>query len=165
MIHTTTSSFVSGISIDALLLIKFRYQMPIYVICIFAVKNSFVKNLPYPSIQISDNRSYTSIRQCTSHFFAGGKIAHVINMSEPSFNKCITYSKMSRAAAQRGYGINSNVDHYDVIILLALQWSDVFDPNSSIKSNRGTIWIKIVTFISEQFQEKRLENTFPISIG
>ena len=51
------------------------------------------------------------------------------------------------------------------MILLALQWSDAFDPNSSIKSNRGAVWIKTVTFISETFKENNLHDTFPISIG
>lgn len=78
-------------------------------------------------------------------------MTYEINMSEITFNRCITDSKMARAAAQRGYDINSNVDRDDVIILLALQWNDAFDPNSSIKSNWGAVWIKNVTFISEQF--------------
>ena len=51
------------------------------------------------------------------------------------------------------------------MILLALQWSDAFDPNSSIKSNRGAVWIKTVTSISKAFKQNKLHDTFPISIG
>ena len=43
MTHTTTSSFESGISSDAVLSTKSRYQMPLYVICIFTGNIALLK--------------------------------------------------------------------------------------------------------------------------
>ena len=48
---------------------------------------------------------------------------------------------------------------------MAVSWSDDFDPNSSIKANRGAVWIKTVTFISESFSENKIEDTYTVSIG
>ena len=62
-------------------------------------------------------------------------------------------------AAKRGFDANKDVDPKDVMILLALQWSDAFDPNSSIKSNRGAFWIKTVTLISKTFHDNKLHDT------
>ena len=72
---------------------------------------------------------------------------------------------MVTPATQRGYDANSNIDSDDMIILIELQCSDSFDPNRSTKSNRGDVWIKTVTFISELFGSNRLEDTFLNSIG
>ena len=53
----------------------------------------------------------------------------------------------------------------DVVIILAIQWSDDFDPNSSIKCNRGSVWIKTVSFLTEDNDIKDITNTYVISIG
>ena len=48
---------------------------------------------------------------------------------------------------------------------MAIQWSDDFEPNTSIKSNRGSVWIKTLTFISNDDQQNNINNTYPIAIG
>ena len=51
------------------------------------------------------------------------------------------------------------------MVLLGLQWSDDFERNSSSKSNRGSVWIKTVSFISDTLTKNDIVNTYPISIG
>ena len=128
-------------------------------------KKSIVMNLPRPNVEIYDNHSYVSIRQCIAHFFASGKVPHEIGSNEKDVMRNITDSPAAISAAKRGYAVNKSVHPNNIMILLGLQWSDAFDPNSSVKSNRGAVWIKTVTFISETFNENRLHDTFPISIG
>ena len=128
-------------------------------------KRSIVNNLPRPNIEMFNDHSYTSIRQCIAHFLASGKIAHPINLSQPNKKRYITDSNAAVAIRKRGYAINNNVDKNDIMILLGLQWSDAFDPNSSTKSNRGAVWIKTVTFVSNTFHNNNLHDTFPIAIG
>ena len=111
------------------------------------------------------NHSYFSIRQCIAHFLVSGKMPHDIKRQQPLTMSQITDSPAVLAARQRGYRVNKSVKAKDVMILLALQWSDAFDPDSSIKSNRGAVWIKTVTFISKTFKQNKLHDTFPISIG
>ena len=128
-------------------------------------ERSIVKNLPLPNIQLIDNHSYVSIRQCIANFLASGKMPHKINTSKTNGVRCITESKMAKYVLDRAQKANSNVLPENIVTLLALQWSDAFDPNSSIKSNRGAVWIKTVTFISETYNENRRNDTIPIAIG
>ena len=128
-------------------------------------ERSIVKNLPLPNIQIIDNHSYISIRQCIANFLASGKMPHKVNTLKKNGVRCITESKMAKYAVDRAQKANSTVSPENIVTLLAMQWSDAFDPNSSIKSNRGAVWIKTVTFISETYNENRRNDTIPIAIG
>ena len=51
------------------------------------------------------------------------------------------------------------------MIITAVQWSDDFDPNSFCKNNRGSVWIKTLTFFSSDYDSNKIENTYPLSIG
>ena len=61
--------------------------------------------------------------------------------------------------------MNVGVSPDDILVLLGVQWSDDFEPNGSSKSNRGSVWIKTVTFISSSTSKNKLSDTYPISIG
>ena len=66
---------------------------------------------------------------------------------------------------ERAIKTNPNRSRNDIIVLLALQWSDDFEPNTSSKTNIGSVWLKTITFVSNTFSSNDLGNTFPISIG
>ena len=57
-------------------------------------------------------------------------------------------SKMSREVFQRAEIVNRGVPIHYLLVILGIQWSDDFDLNSSSKINRGSVWMKTVTFIS-----------------
>ena len=65
----------------------------------------------------------------------------------------------------RAYLANPDVPKDELVVLMGVTWSDDFDPNSSIKANRGGVWIRTVTFVSESFHSNRLDDTYTISIG
>ena len=46
---------------------------------------------------------------------------------------------------------HSNVDRNDILALLGIQWSDDFEPNIYSKTNRRSVWIEILTLISENY--------------
>ena len=48
-------------------------------------------------------------------------------------------------------------------MFLGIQWSDGFDPNSSSKSNRGSVWTKTVTFLSNNSTRNKLEDACSIT--
>ena len=45
-----------------------------------------------------------------------------------------------------------------------MQWSDDFEFNGSIKSNTGSVWIDIFSFVSDSTSKNELSDTYPISI-
>ena len=119
-----------------------------------------MSNLPRPKIEIYHDHSYVSIRQCIAHFLACGNVAKPVNQLKPNKKRFITDSKVAVDITRRGYAVNKDIDKNDVMILLGLQLSDAFDPNSSTKSNRGAVWIKTVTFVSDRFENNNIHDTF-----
>ena len=128
-------------------------------------KRSITSNLPRPTIFLIDNHSYASVKECIAHFLAVGKLPHPIPREESSSCTSISDSHAAVAAQKRAYSANDDVNAENVITLLGVQWSDAFDPNSSIKSNRGAVWIKTVTFVSQLYECNKPDDTFVISIG
>ena len=66
---------------------------------------------------------------------------------------------------ERAIKNNLNRSHDDIVVLLAVQWSDDFKPNTSSKTSRGSVWLKTIIFVSNKFSSNDLANTYPISIG
>ena len=77
----------------------------------------------------------------------------------------ISDSNVRKEVHARAVQANPNVLPDNLIVLMGISWSDDFDPNSSIKANRGAVWIRTVTFISQSFSDNTLEDTYTISIG
>ena len=77
----------------------------------------------------------------------------------------ISDSNVRKEVHARAVKANPNVLPDNLIVLMGISWSDDFDPNSSIKANRGAVWIRTVTFISQSFSDNTLEDTYTISIG
>ena len=48
---------------------------------------------------------------------------------------------------------------------MTVQWSDDFEPNTLNKSNRGSVWIKTLTMITDSSNKNDFVNTYSISIG
>ena len=59
----------------------------------------------------------------------------------------------------------SNEQEYPLVILFRFEFSDDFDPNSSIKSNRQSIWMKSLSISPPLNDLHRMTNTIPVSLG
>ena len=87
-----------------------------------------------------------------------------VNYKERSVD-CVSRSIMANLNKQKGIEINKNVPEDDLLIIMGLQWFDDCDPNYSIKTNRGSIWVKKPTIISKEFHENENNDTYLISLG
>jgi hypothetical protein len=52
----------------------------------------------------------------------------------------------------------------NTLCLYLVEWSDAFKPSSSIKSNRGSVWLKTITISPPHNKRHCMTNTYPIAI-
>ena len=130
-------------------------------------EKSILRNLSIPSVELQEQHSYVSLKECVKSFLAYGKMPESQPTTKQSCGKisCITQSIAATNIYKKAKAMHSNSTNDELIVLLGIQWSDDCDPNSSIKSNRGSIWVKTVTFISEDFGKNDNADTYLISIG
>jgi hypothetical protein len=128
-------------------------------------RNSVLKNLPRPNVTMVNNHSCVSIKQCIAHFFAASKMPEKKSDKKINVIHNISDSKTCKEVYERAYIMNSTTPKEGIVVLMGLSWSDDFEPNSSIKANRGGVWIRTVIFISDTFCDNKLEDTYTISIG
>ena len=57
------------------------------------------------------------------------------------------------------------IEDFPIINIFIILWSDDFEPNNSIKSNRQSAWIITCTFIIIQNNHQLFKSTYPLSIG
>ena len=72
-------------------------------------------------------------------FFGSGKWPESVSPKTVDRIKCISDSKICKEVYERAYIANPNVDREELVVLMGVTWSDDFDPNSSIKANRGAV--------------------------
>ena len=128
-------------------------------------RNSVIQNLPRPNVSMVNNHSYVSIKQCIANFFAASKMPEKKSDYNINVIHNISDSKICKEVYERAYIMNPTTPKEDIVVLMGISWSDDFEPNSSIKANKGGVWIRTVTFISETFCDNKLEDTYTISIG
>jgi hypothetical protein len=80
-----------------------------------------------------------------------------------------TVTKITESAAVLGIKERASQIHgnNEVIALYCTEWSDDFDPSVSTKANRHSCWIKTVTIMSCNCNDKvdKMSTTFPIAVG
>jgi hypothetical protein len=128
----------------------------IYIDGRFSINN----NLPRPICSMMKSHSYVSIKDSLADFFGHGKhrflsISEIDCTAVNDVNSLVT----NLFECRKGRSIldrcrHSIIDHekqrlssFPVIPVFLLFWSDDFEPNNSIKSNRQSVWIKTVTFV------------------
>ena len=114
-----------------------------------------MKNLPRPAVIEIDNHSYCSIKQYLSYFLGKGYL--------PA-SQLPNNAKHSKYITTRAKLLYVN-DLENVLIMTGVQWSDDFEPNSLSKSLRGEVWIKTITFLSNNSASNSIRDTCPISIS
>ena len=130
-------------------------------------ERSIIRNLPIPTVEVVDAHSYISIKECITNFLSAGKRPKVYEYIDKDLHNidCITQSLAAQHIYKKAHEINAQSNNDELIIMLGIQWSDDCDPNSSIKCNWGSIWVKTVTFISEDFGNNDHSDTYPISLS
>ena len=129
-------------------------------------KYSINDNLPMPTIHDLERHSYISIIDIVKHMLGHGMSFDTIQSYKSlSDNKvsCIGQSMRAKEILN-----NSAIRFPDgnVMPLWIIEWSDDFDPNDSIKANRGSVWLKTVTIcMPPRITKNQHLYTYPIAIG
>ena len=114
-----------------------------------------MQKLPIPAVIEIDDHSYCSVKQCIADFLGKG---YLPALQLPNNAKQIEYIR------QKAKSLYGN-DLKNILIMTGVQWSDDFEPNSLSKSLRGGVWIKTITFLSNNSESNSIRDTYPISIG
>ena len=77
----------------------------------------------------------------------------------------ISDSKITNEVMKRVGKENPNILSEDIVVVSGAQWSDDFEPNGLIQSNRGLVLIKTLIFVSNTNTKNDIINTYPLSIG
>ena len=126
---------------------------------------SIVMNLPQPKVRLVDNHAYVSVRQCIADFFGNGFYPQQPSLKQTNVQQNLTDCALMKDIIERAMKKNPNRSNDDIVVLLAVQWSDDFEPNTSSKTNRESVWLKTITFVSNTLSSNDLANTYPIAIG
>jgi hypothetical protein len=107
-------------------------------------KQSFLCNIPYPTIQSVDNHAYVSLRECIRNRLAFGFPLEKLKCGEGNHDvaiRTVMEAETSQGVIQRC----KNAYNEPVLVLLLREWQDGYDPHAFSKKNRGSCWIKTVT--------------------
>ena len=135
-------------------------------------QQSVVKNLPIPNVSRLKNHSYVSLLDCVSDFLFRQR--DKLSTLEDNINRTHDKNDLSLFSSERAMEIvqeaierdeaNEEVQgELDVIVLFLKLWSDDFDPNSSIKSNRQSVWVKTVTIFAMTRDGSKVTATYPVA--
>ena len=107
-------------------------------------KYSLLHNLPCPHIHELKNHAYVSIIDIVKDLLAHGlPVDQFLEDKDPPKN--VVRILHSLHALEIYKNALKRFPHGNVLPLWIIEWSDDFDPNDSVKNNRGSIWLKTVT--------------------
>ena len=134
--------------------------------------NSVTKNLPIPNIRVLNKHSYVSLMDCIADMLmSNDKLLNDIEdynevielkRNDLSLFECERVKEIVNDAHERKKKEIEMLDS-DVIVLFLKFWSDDFDPNNSIKSNRQSVWIQTVTIFAMTKDGNKISYTYPIA--
>jgi hypothetical protein len=133
-------------------------------------KYAFIPNIPIPKYESIGQCLYASIRSCLAYMLALG--IPILNLSNQTIaaNNSNNYNishlhqslKVKKLVSESAL---TGCESYDIITYIT-EWSDAFDPNTSTKNNRGSVYVKTITFPRPPDSLFPVSfYTFPICIG
>ena len=118
-------------------------------------KDSLKHNLPHPKVEYNDDHSCCLPSECVADF-----MAHSWLVPE----KTSLHSVQSLFDSPKGKeNVEENKKFGCETILLTL-WHDDFEPNCT-KTNRGSVWIALMTVLSQRSSHVTLQNVYPVAVG
>jgi len=127
-------------------------------------KNVIIPNLPRPSVSVVADHAYISLMECVSDLLGHGFPIDDIKDGTPQ-HKVNQISECVAAKNIYNNMLNSPLGQHNALCLFIMEWSDAFEPTVSVKSNRGSCWIKTVTISPPPMQLHSISHTYPIAIG
>jgi hypothetical protein len=127
--------------------------------------DSFLNQLPIPSVlPLGKSFACIRLRDCVQNFLAFGFPLSTIP-KPPSSDGRVSSIIESAYCRRRLEEIEKLYPSGNVLVLWILEWSDGYDPHGFAKSNRGSAWIKIVTFVAPPKYGNSVMYTYPVALG
>lgn len=108
-------------------------------------KNSFLDNIPYPTVESVGLHGYTSLRECIRNRLAFGFPLEKIEFRDESDTSAVRSLMQSRKCQRLLRDWKSEYTKEPTVFLFLKEWQDGYDPHSFSKSNRGSAWLKTCT--------------------
>ena len=133
-------------------------------------QHSIIKNLPSPVIKELDGHSYVLPEDCIRDFFGHWKERRVALLLDELLIRetgvsCRHFSESARAKQclemlkkESGGGTQSKRG-------TVMFFTDDVEPNKSNKSNRGSVWLAVMTIGTELGDANNPDHTYPVAIG
>ena len=133
-------------------------------------KHSIFKNLPHPTIFFEKKHAYITIsdiaKDIVGHNLPFPDIPDFLPYYESDFlqnNHLTTCNRVTQL--DHLYHRNTPIHVEKPLHLFLLLWSDSFEPNYSIKSNRKSVHIITCTFLQPISLRKEVSYTYPIGVS
>jgi hypothetical protein len=127
-------------------------------------KFAMIPNIPKPQVHMIGSHAYVSLKDCVADILAHGYEVDIIKPTTDVGQCTVSISQLTRAQK-----ILKNAEKLHpgikVLPLYLIKWSDGFEPSNSIKSNRGSCWIKTVTISPPSSNIHSSLYTYPIAVG
>ena len=131
--------------------------------------DAVTKHLPIPDIRELKNHSYVSIKDLIADFLLSNRNKlkmlddyKTLHNEDPSSRLDFFYCNRVKQIIRNADIAKGSKDDPVIVLFLKL-WSDDFDPNNSIKSNRQSVWIKTLTICAMTETGHKVSYTYPIS--
>jgi hypothetical protein len=133
----------------------------------FEGKHAIKSNLPIPTIHVAGDYCYVRIHDVIANLLAhGADVYNVLDEAPQPPTHHFNYSKRVLDFREKCMSRIDNSQLHNVIALWMSWWSDAFEPNTSNKGNRLSVWIKTITISRPcSLGGNDITNTFPIAIG
>ena len=90
------------------------------------------ENLSYPKVTIFNNDSYVSVRQFIADYLSKDYYPDTrSNENTSGYIHNLIDSPLANIVFETAIKVNVGVDPKDIVVILGVQWSDDFEPNSS----------------------------------
>ena len=118
-----------------------------------------------PPVQHIAGHAYVSLRDIVADFLlhADTKVDPIPSLDGLD-NDETTLARCRQAKLQRRRYDEQSQDKKEVVHVAIVEWSDDFEGNNSIKSDRSSIWIKTVTMICEKGKDSA-DGTYIVALG
>jgi len=112
-------------------------------------------NLPHPDVKTLGEFSFVSLKECVQDLLAHGvsieKIQQSADDTEENNNNNVVRKVRECKESKALYNRSQSLSEIPDIVISIFVWSDAFEPNTSSKQNRGSVYLKTVSFVRPEF--------------
>ena len=132
---------------------------------------SFLNIMPAPTVNTLGSFACVRLKDCVQNFLAYGYALPQIptdstdSTDADSVQRRVATIVESKYCRTRLKELESLYNNRTVLVLWILEWSDGYDPHGFSKSNRGSAWIKVVTFVPPVKYSNSVMYTYPVALG